>query len=128
VNYGRLWKAAPAVAGFLTVAATIVGAVAHQEFKVWDIAFYAGATVLMMGAGAIPGMIIFMFVESSVSEENYEMAAVLCIAGCALVLVILLSSYLNPDETDTFGRVAFSAIGVGGIAYAWYKFQEQRGE
>lgn len=120
----RLWRIAPQIAGALGLIGTLVGALAHSKFEVWDVAFYLGMAVMLGLIAAIPAAVLAAAVTSAVDDADEEITWIACMLLLGAILTALGAGVFGPDETDTFGRVAFSAIGLGGLGYAFYKRDE----
>lgn len=104
--------------------ATLAGAVAHEKFEIWDVAFYLGMAVMMGMVAVIPAGMLAVFAMDAFKDVDEDLVLFGCMFLCGAVITVLFVGALGPDQTDTFGRVAFSAIGVGGLGYAFYKADE----
>ena len=117
----RLWRALPKATGALALLGTLIGALVHGEFKVWDVAYYLGFAVFLLPMAMIPGGILGVVIDHFSSESDLDITLMLCVGLFAAIFTALLAANNGPQDTDTFGRVALSAVGIGGLVFAFYK-------
>jgi hypothetical protein len=122
----RLWRIAPQITGGLAVIGTLAGALFHGKFEVWEVAYYLGMAVMMGLVAWFPAAILAAAATSVFDDADEDITWIACVVLCGAVLTVLLAGVYGPDKTDTFAHVAFSAIGIGGLGYAFYKADEAK--